>query len=141
MRSCDYPIVVRDTDGVNRARPRRRPGARGSVVAVRRAKGIRYVPRVVEHGSTRSVPGGARATRAEAQAVLDEALAITRPCGADVLGDGPYCYWHGKLAAPLEVDIRPSADRWRPIEVHTAALEVPSPLERRQLVSARRGGA
>jgi hypothetical protein len=47
-------------------------------VQVRRATGIRYVARVVERGHVHDVPGGARATRAEAERALEIALAITR---------------------------------------------------------------
>ena len=57
---------------------------------------MHYVGRIVEHGHTRDVPGGA--TRAEAEHALDLALAIMRPCGADTFGAEVLCYWHTKVA-------------------------------------------
>jgi hypothetical protein len=110
-------VVVRDDDAglpMNHTRPKRRPGARGFVVALRRAAGIRYVARVVEHDRVHDVTGGSHATRAQAEVALERALAMRRPCGADVAGDGPYCYWHDKLATPPAVNGHAPAGGERP---------------------------
>jgi hypothetical protein len=56
-------------------------------VTVRHPSGTRYLPRTIEHGRARDVPGGARATRAEAERALEIALAITRPCGVPTFVD------------------------------------------------------
>jgi hypothetical protein len=87
--SCSYSIVVLDHDANpgRPARPRCRAGARGRVVTVRHPSGTRYLPRTIEHGRARDVPGGARATRAEAERALEIALAITRPCGVPTFVD------------------------------------------------------
>jgi hypothetical protein len=124
MRSCTYPIVVLDTCGADgrRTRPKRTPGARGSVVAVRRAGGIRYVARVVEYGRARDVPGGARATRAEAERALEIALAITRPCGVPTYGAEVLCYWHAKVATPPEANGHASSSAgWQQLDLAAAA--------------------
>jgi hypothetical protein len=131
VRSCTYPIVVRDTDGVNGSAPKRRPGARGFVVQVRRAAGIRYVARVVVGGQVRDVPGGARATRPEAQAALDLALAVTRPCGAETFGEDLRCYWHAKLEAAPAVNGHDASDGWQQVDLGAVALEGFDPLEHR----------
>jgi hypothetical protein len=127
-------VVVRDYDAglpTNHTRPKRRPGARGFVVGLRRAAGIRYVARVVEHDRVRDVPGGSHATRAQAEVALELALAMRRPCGADVAGDGPYCYWHDKLATPPAVNGHAPADGWRTIDLDGAALEEFDPNDHR----------
>jgi hypothetical protein len=131
VHACTYPVAVLDYDGSDgrQLRPKRRPGAHGSVVQVRRAGGVRYLPRLTVAGRTRDVPGGARLTRSEAAAALEAALAITRPCGADTFGDDVRCYWHGKLDAPLEVNGHESADGWRPVMLATPATF--DPLEHR----------
>jgi hypothetical protein len=100
-------------------------------VQVRRATGIRYVARVVRRGQVRDVPGGARATRAEAQAALDLALALTRPCGADTFGEELLCYWHAKLEAPPEVNGHAVGDGWQQLDLAGTALEAFDPLEHR----------
>jgi hypothetical protein len=113
-------------------RPQRRPGAHGTVVTVRRAGGTRYLPRVIiDRRHTRDVAGGARATRAQAEHALDLELAMHRPCGADVYGDGDRCYWHAKLDEPLEVNGHEQPHGWRQIDVDGAALEAFDPLEHR----------
>jgi hypothetical protein len=132
VRSCSYQVVVWDyhAGGNGPTRPKRAPGARGTIVTVRRKAGTAYLPRViVDRRHTRDVPGGARATRAQAEAALDLELALTRPCGADVYGDGDRCYWHAKLTTPPEVNGHEQPHGWHTIDL--GELKGFDPLERR----------
>ena len=122
--SCSYSIVVLDHDANpgRPARPRCRAGARGRVVTIRHPSGTRYLPRTIEHGRARDVPGGARATRAEAERALEIALAITRPCGVPTYGAEVLCYWHAKVATPPEANGHASSSAgWQQLDLAAAA--------------------
>jgi hypothetical protein len=68
------------------------------------------------------VPGGARATRAEAERALEIALAITRPCGVPTYGAEVLCYWHAKVATPPEANGHASSSAgWQQLDLAAAA--------------------